>query len=844
MTSIRKKAAIQFLASNGAMVVNFLLAIVMARLLSPAEIGVFSITAVIVSVSHVFRDFGVASYLKQEKTLTPELLSAATGVLIASSWTIATLLYFSSGYVAEYFAQPGIYDVMRVLAVGFYFIPFGSIPQALLQRRLATEKTAIVTAVSTAVYSVTCITLASLGFSYMTMAWANLMNIIVTGLALMVLRPRDIPWYPSLRGWGRVTRFGIGSMLTSTLSEVDKAIPDIMLGKLSSAHNVGLFSRANSTVNIFNHISGPTIAYMALPYLAKSHHDGRDLAAEVSRAIGYLTGLIWPALIVTAVMATDIIQFLYGKAWLDCAEVIPYLCVAVGIQAIFAFMIPALTGIGKPYWSALPLMFSVTAKVTIAFIVFDGTLVSFGWAVMIAEIFAVPGQLYLAHRFLKISMRTFAMSIVGSLAISLVMLCGVELLKFALTGLEFSFLRLSIVGLALLPIWLGTVSLFKHPLQHELKALRSIVNKRRASPPDPVGSDGPLQVGGDDRVEKASQSLTAVSGTPLWARSISIIARGGLTGKAEQRLSILTFHKLPSAIDLSARGELSLQDFFRLLDILQENFNLMPLEEGIARMNSSSLPPFSVALTFDDGYPNWFQGVVPLLAARGIHATFFISTGQLEGRALWFERLDRVLTASRTRRRQLSALFGTHGVRVDEQDANFERCVIKAIKFQPVLRRDAIISECEAVFEVDADYPIFSVGDVLALQAQGFAVGAHTVNHPILACCTDEEARLEICQSKQMLEDILREPIDLFAYPNGVPNVDIRPSHVRMVRDARFRAAVTTALGAASNRTSKFQLPRMDPWTRTHHRFLAQYLLSLRSSVPVIHEDANTPAIM
>lgn len=478
MTSIRKKAAIQFFASNGATVVNFFLAVVMARLLSPEEIGIFSITAVIVSISHVFRDFGVASYLKREKTLTPEILSAATGVLLASSWTIATLLYFSSGYVADYFSQPGIYDVMRVLAVGFFFIPFGSIPQALLQRQLATEKTAIVTAISTIVYAVSCIVLASLGFSYMTMAWANLINIIVTGLTLMALRPKDLLWFPSMRGWGRVAHFGMGSMLTSTLTAVDNAIPDTLLGKLSGAHNVGLFSRANSTVNIFNHVSGPTIGYMALPYLAKSHHDGRDLATEVALAIAYLTGLIWSALAVTAVMAPDIILFLYGEAWRDCAEVVPILCIACGVQATFAFMVPALTGIGRPYWSALPLVFSVTAKVSIALVMFDGTLVSFAWAVAIGEFFAIPGHLFLARRYIALHSKAFFQAISRSLVIALLIFLSVALVKYFMGGIESSFYRLLIVLLVMTPLWISAIFIFKHPLQKELVSLFGLIIRK------------------------------------------------------------------------------------------------------------------------------------------------------------------------------------------------------------------------------------------------------------------------------------------------------------------------------------------------------------------------------
>jgi peptidoglycan/xylan/chitin deacetylase (PgdA/CDA1 family) len=93
-------------------------------------------------------------------------------------------------------------------------------------------------------------------------------------------------------------------------------------------------------------------------------------------------------------------------------------------------------------------------------------------------------------------------------------------------------------------------------------------------------------------------------------------------------------------------------------------------------------------------------------------------------------------------------------------------------------------------------------------------IGAHTVSHPILARLTKAAARAEIMQSKSTLEQLLDEPVTLFAYPNGVPSEDYTADHVSLVRDGGFIAAVSTAWGAASMRSDRFQLPRFTPWDR------------------------------
>ena len=471
MKSLRKAIAIQFFVSNGATVVNFFLIIILARILTPIEIGIFSMTSVVVNFSHVFRDFGVSAYIRRAKVLTPEIIRSATGVLVTSSWVIATLLFFSSDYVAAFFKQPGVGQVMRVLAVGFYFIPLGAIPQAVLAREMNAEKSALVVMISVPVYVSTSLILAYNGFSYMSMAWANLVNIITTGLVFTVLRPKGMPWLPSLRGWRDVAHFGVGAMLSSTIRALDNAVPDIVLGKMSGPRDVGLFSRSNSVVNIFNTIAGPTINYMALPYLAQTHHEGRDLAAEVARAISLLTGLIWSALAVIASLAPDIIALLYGPAWAACAPIVPMLCIACAVQATFAFMQPALTGIGRPYWSAIPMASSLIVKVMLVAVIFKGDLISFSWIVVIAEIFSIPGYLYLARRHINLPTSLIVKSTRCSLAVAMVMVLCAALLVSLLDGFQTPFIRLTITLTCLAPVWVGAVFLFGHPLREELKTL-------------------------------------------------------------------------------------------------------------------------------------------------------------------------------------------------------------------------------------------------------------------------------------------------------------------------------------------------------------------------------------
>jgi O-antigen/teichoic acid export membrane protein len=477
MKSFRKKLAIQFIATNGATVATFVLSIILSRLLSPSEIGIYSLTAAAIGFAHVFRDFGVASYIRQQKELTAEVVRAAMGVLIFSSWSIALILYCLSGAIADYFGQPGVKDAMHVVSVGFLFIPFGSIPQAALAREMQVEKNALVMAISTTVYFSSCVTLAYMGYSYMSMAWASLINIIVSSLCYCLLRPAGLPVFPSLRGWRRVMNFGFGAMLASSARAIDAAMADILLGKLSGPHFVGIFSRANSTVNIFNHISGPTINYMALPYLAKVHHRGEAVSQEVVRAIAFITGLIWPALLTTAVLGEELIEVLYGTQWLECVEAIPWLCVVVATQATTSFLQPAFTGIGRPYLAAFPLILSVGLKIIVAQWLFNGTLASFAQAYMLAELAALPVYVVLAWRVFGMNHADWWRGLRQSAFLLIIFALGLMCCDLLLQGISTAFIRLLVAMIILTPVWVGAAFVSRHPLHIELLRLGSIAKK-------------------------------------------------------------------------------------------------------------------------------------------------------------------------------------------------------------------------------------------------------------------------------------------------------------------------------------------------------------------------------
>lgn len=455
--------------SNLSTVANFALAIILARMLSPDDIGVFSMSAVLIAIAHTFRDFGVSSYLKRERELTDQTISTARGLLYITSGSMALAMFLSAGFWARFFNEPRVEEVVHVLALGFVFIPFGAIPAAIMTRELNVVQSSKVAAVSTLVYFVAAVSLAFLGFKHMTMAWANLVNILVTGLAYNFFLSQRLPQMPSLRGWRHMVSFGTANVLTALCKVINTSIPDLVLGRLSVAADVGLFSRATSTVNMVGKVIEPSINYFTLPYMARIHHTTGNVSGDFLRAGSIINSVLLPVLAWVALMAHDIVLFLFGAQWLAAVPAIPWLCAATAIATLFSLSAHTVISVGRPFAALPPLVALIAGKLLAIYLFYDGSLRSFAIALMFGEMISAPAYIYINHRLLKVSFRPWAVDTFKTLLC--VAVAGVALTLILQQALNTAplFLRLLITFPAMLIFSTICFEIFRLPIANEIR---------------------------------------------------------------------------------------------------------------------------------------------------------------------------------------------------------------------------------------------------------------------------------------------------------------------------------------------------------------------------------------
>ena len=309
-------------------------------------------------------------------------------------------------------------------------------------------------------------------------------------------------------------------------------------------------------------------------------------------------------------------------------------------------------------------------------------------------------------------------------------------------------------------------------------------------------------------------------------------------GGSRAQLMIFAFHRVLDRSDPLLQDEPSAEVFARQMDWLAEVCNVLPLPEASARLTAGTLPARAASITFDDGYLDNYTTAAPILRERNLPATFFIAADAVDSGVMWN---DLVIEGIRLAPQSLD-------LRSEELD-EFELVdavdrqraidtVLSAIKYQPLeerqTRAESVYRHCGAT---GAPTLMMSRAQVAELHAQGFDIGAHTMNHPILAELDLDTARWEISASRDWLRDITGSDPVSFAYPNGRPVQDYRRAHAELVLDLGFELAVTTAWGCADRRYPVPELPRFTPWERDRSGFVKRLVktsIKSRLSAPDI----------
>ena len=303
---------------------------------------------------------------------------------------------------------------------------------------------------------------------------------------------------------------------------------------------------------------------------------------------------------------------------------------------------------------------------------------------------------------------------------------------------------------------------------------------------------------------------------------------------------ILLYHRV---IDLPLDPQLlavTPERFANHLEVLRRRCRPMPLRDVVDGAAQDSLPPRSVAITFDDGYADNLDHVLPSLSRFKTPVTVFVAGGPAaEQREFWWDELERICflddrpepltgfavgarfvqransvcaSASATATAAPTGWNVTMTGRDGPREARY-RTLYDRLRPLPPHERNSFLNDLNppgaAPTAARATHRRLSAGELGTLaKSELVEIGAHTAGHPMLSALTPNEQRREIERNKRHLERLTDKPVLAFSYPYGTPS-DYTEGTVGIVREVGFNLACANHPGLVSRSTDRFQLARM-----------------------------------
>ena len=475
MSHLRKSLFLSFLDKYSSLVINIAVGLLLARLLTPYDIGVYSIASSLYGFASSLRDFGISPYLIQEKELTVSRQRSAMGVIAVISWTVGALLIVASGFIADFYKNPDVGKVILVLSINFFFIPFSTVVVTMLRREMnfgALYRMGLAVAISR---SSAAIGLALLGFHFMAMAWSSIAGVVALVIMGQFVHPSSGRLLPSLKEWRRVISFGVLSTGSQLLLEAKAAAPDALIGRLMSPVAVGFYSRAVGLLALFSQAVMEGLSPVALSEVGMRHRGGGDVRGFVLQTLTHVTALGWPFFSFVALMTLPIMRVLFGGQWDEAVPLTKLLCIAGMIGILDCMTWAVLQGTGSVGKYLTLQVFVVPAQIAILGIalVFGKSLQAVGISSILNASLQVTASMIFLRRTVGLRPIDVFSAVVKSAGVAVCSSIAPALVAIfaTLSGPGHFWIPLLIAGAGAGVGFIGGVFLLKHPLMNEMTKL-------------------------------------------------------------------------------------------------------------------------------------------------------------------------------------------------------------------------------------------------------------------------------------------------------------------------------------------------------------------------------------
>ena len=452
--------------------IQFLVMIVMARLLTPKDYGLVGMVAIFIAVAQSLVDSGFSQALirKQNRTETDNSTVFYFNIIVGI--LLYLVLFAIAPLAADFYDSPELTALMRVVCLSVVLNSFVVVQRALLTVNIDFKTQAKASLTAAVISGIIGIGMAYSGFSYWSIVAQQLVNLGLNTLLLWIFarwRPR---WIYSWGAFRELFTFGSKLMVSGLLDVVYRNMYLLVIGKVFTASSLGYYTRANQFAEFPSSNLTGIMQRVTYPVLCQIQDDDERLAQIYRRFLRLSAFLIFPLLVGLSAVAEPFVLLLLKEQWLFAATLLQIICFAMMWYPIHAINLNLLQVKGR---SDLFLRLEIIKK-TIAVLILCVTIPMGLIAMCVGQILSSLIALVINTNYTgKLIQIGFLRQIRDLLPILLLSLSMWAVVYFTTTLCSDTLLQLVVGVLAGVIYYLSLAFFFSFP---ELKEILSIVRRK------------------------------------------------------------------------------------------------------------------------------------------------------------------------------------------------------------------------------------------------------------------------------------------------------------------------------------------------------------------------------
>lgn len=335
------------LSSGGMQLLNLVIGIFLARLLSPEEYGIVGLLAIFTLIAGNLQESGFGVALINVKDIKHNDYNAVFWFNTAMSLLLYLILFLSAPAIAAFFHQPCLTSLSRFIFLGLIFAAVGISPNAVLVRALKMKEKAIISLSALVISGTVGVVMAFRGFSY----WSLATQQVLYNVVICIGRYSFAHWWPTLKvdfsPVKRMFSFSYKVLITAILGTISNNVLTVIFGRLFPVAEVGNYSQANKWNTMASSLVSGSVSQITQPVLVRVIDDQERMRRVFGKMLRFTAFMAFPAMFGLAMVANEFILLTIQDKWVNSIPLLRILCVGGAFLPLYTVYQNLFLSLGK-----------------------------------------------------------------------------------------------------------------------------------------------------------------------------------------------------------------------------------------------------------------------------------------------------------------------------------------------------------------------------------------------------------------------------------------------------------------------------------------------------------------